>query len=404
MNEIFTSGNSGPNARGDCSVSLILKESGGITLTIKSKVGELFGKSLKNICLEMMEYYGIPDADITLEDSGALPFILRSRIETAVYKAFPDCKPYLSTDQIIHFRVTKKDRSRISRLYLPGNNPKLMINAGLYHADGVILDLEDSVALSKKDEARILVRNALRELNFYTSERMVRINPYPLGIKDLEAVIPQMVNCILIPKCESREDVLRVEMKISDLMADAGLDYQVWLMPIIESAKGVLAAQEISTASKNIVALTIGLEDLTADLGTERTISGEETFISRSMIILAARSAGIQAIDSVFSDVSDLEALKNTALKSRELGFDGMGCIHPRQIPVIHDVYAPTEKEIKKAAAIVKAYEEAEKNGLGVISLGSKMIDAPVLKRALKTIETALEGGLIDKNWREENV
>ena len=404
MNEIFTSGNSGPGARGDCSVSLMLKESGGITLNIKSKVGDLFGKSLKNTCLEMMEYYGIPDADINLEDSGSLPFILRSRIEAAVFKAFPDCKPFLNTDQILYFNVTKKDRSRRSRLYLPGNNPKLMINAGLYHADGIILDLEDSVAPSKKDEARILVRNALRELNFYTSERMVRINPFPLGVHDLEAVIPQMVNCILIPKCESREDVLRVDMKISELMIDAGLDYPIWLMPIIESAKGVLAAQEIATASKNIVALTIGLEDLTADLGTERTINGEETFISRSMIVLAARSAGIQAIDSVFSDVSDMEALKNTALKSRELGFDGMGCIHPRQIPVIHQAYAPSEKEIQKAKAIVKAYEEAEKNGLGVISLGSKMIDAPVLKRALKTIETALENGLIDKNRREENV
>lgn len=404
MNEIFTSGNSGPNAKGDCSVSLILKESGGITLNIKSKVRELFGKSLKNLCLEMMEYYGIPDAEINIEDGGALPFILRSRIEAAVYNAFPDCKPYLNTDQAVYFKPVKKDRTRRSRLYLPGNNPKLMINAGLYDADGIILDLEDSVTPSKKDEARILVRNALCELNFYKSERMVRINPYPVGMKDLEAVIPHKVNCILIPKCESREDVIRADIKISELMSDAGLDHTVWLMPIIESAKGVLSAQEIATASKNIVALTIGLEDLTADLGTERTVTGEETLFSRSMIVLAARSAGIQAIDSVFSDVSNMEALKNTALKSRGLGFDGMGCIHPRQIPVIHQAYAPSEKEIQHAKAIVKAYEDAEKNGLGVISLGSKMIDAPVLKRALKTIETALENGLIDKSWREDNV
>lgn len=404
MNEIFISGNSGPNAKGDCCVSLALKESGGITLTIKSKVEALFGKSLRNLCLEMMEYYGIPDADITLEDTGALPFILRSRIETTVFKAFPDCKPYLNMDQAAHFSPTKKDRLRRSRLYLPGNNPKLMINAGLYQADGIILDLEDSVAPSKKDEARILVRNALRELNFYTSERMVRINPFPLGMKDLEAVIPQKVNCILIPKCESRDDVVRVDMMIGELMTSAGLDHPVWLMPIIESAKGVLAAQEIANASKNIVAITIGLEDLTADLGTERTAAGEETYLSRSLIVLAARSAGIQAIDSVFSDVSDLDTLKNTALESRSLGFDGMGCIHPRQIPVIHEAYAPTEHEIKKAAAIVKAYEDAAKNGLGVVSLGSKMIDAPVLKRALRTMETALESGLIDKNRSDENV
>ncbi|RKY49882.1 MAG: citrate lyase ACP, partial [Candidatus Neomarinimicrobiota bacterium] len=150
-----------------------------------------------------------------------------------------------------------------------------------------------------------------------------------------------------------------------------------------------------------VVALAIGLEDLTADLGTRRTNQGNESYVARSLLVLAARAAGVQAIDSVFSDISDMDALMKTALESKKMGFDGMGCIHPRQIPVIHDAFAPSSSETEKAQAIVMAYEEAEKKGLGVISLGSKMIDAPVLKRAQKTIQLAETLNRIPKNWRE---
>jgi citrate lyase subunit beta / citryl-CoA lyase len=395
LNDIFSSGNTGSSAKGDCYITLDLKESGGITLDLRSKVRDLFGRSMGKMCYDMMEFYGIPDAHICIEDQGALPFTLRSRFEAVVRHAFPDCKPYYEGDHSGYYQPTPKDRPRRSRLYLPGNNPKLMINAGLYHPDGIILDLEDSVAPSKKDEARILVRNALHELNFYSAERMVRINPFPLGIQDLETLIPERVNCVLIPKCESREDVIRVDVKIKELLLEGSQGEPVWLMPILESAKGILAAEAIACASDHVIALAIGLEDLTADLGTQRTDNGRETFLSRSLLVLAARSAGIQAIDSVFSDVSDLEALKNAALESKQMGFDGMGCIHPRQIPVIHHAFTPTAEEIEKARAIVEAYEEAEKKGLGVVSLGSKMVDAPVLKRAQKIMELAEDQGLI---------
>jgi len=401
LSDSFSSGNTGPSARGDCFVTLTLKESGGITLDIRSKVGDLFGKSIRNLCLDMMEYYGIPDAHLSIEDQGALPFTLRARLEAAIRKAFPDCKPFLVTDHSGIFYPSEKDRFRRSRLYLPGNNPKLMINAGLYAADGIILDLEDSVAPSRKDEARILVRNALHELNFGTAERMIRINPFPAGILDLETLIPEKVNCVLIPKCESREDVIRADLKIKEIASESGIDHPVYLIPIVESARGVGAAQEIAEACDTVVALAIGLEDLTADLGTRRTEEGDESFVARSLLVLAARAAGVQATDSVFSDVANMNALEKTALESKKMGFDGMGCIHPRQIPVIHDVFAPTSSEIEKAQAIVMAYEDAEKKGLGVVSLGSKMIDAPVLKRAMKTIRLAETLNRIPKNWRE---
>ncbi len=401
MSDSFTSGNTGASAKGDCCVTLTLKESGGITLDIQSKVRDLFGKTIRSLCFDMMEYYGIPDAHIHLEDQGALPFTLRARLEAAVRQAFPDSKPYIITDHSGFYRPTAKDRFRRSRLYLPGNNPKLMINAGLYHADGVILDLEDSVAPARKDEARILIRNVLHDLNFYSAERMIRINPFPMGIRDLEALIPEKVNCVLIPKCESREDVLKVDVKIIEITSESGFGHPVYLMPILESARGILAAQAIAEASENVVALAIGLEDLTADLGTQRTEEGHETLVARAALLLAARASGVQAIDSVFSGVSDMEALMKAAVHSKKTGFDGMGCIHPRQIPVIHDAFAPTIPEIDQAKGIVMAYEAAEKKGLGVVSLGSKMIDAPVLKRALKTIQLAETLNRIPENWRK---
>ncbi len=160
-------------------------------------------------------------------------------------------------------------------------------------------------------------------------------------------------------------------------------------MPIIESALGVIRAYEIATSSPNICALTIGLEDYTADIGTERTNCGRESFWARSQVVNAARAAGVQPIDSVFSDVSNVEALRLNAGESKALGFDGMGCIHPRQIAVIHQAFAPTQAELAKAKRIVEAFEEAEKKGVGVVSLGSKMIDPPVVKRAQRVVKLA---------------
>jgi len=173
-------------------------------------------------------------------------------------------------------------------------------------------------------------------------------------------------------------------------------------MPIIESALGVIKAYEITSAADNVSSVAIGLEDYTADLGTRRTNEGTESFFARSMVVNAAKAAGIQAIDSVFSDISDMEALKQNVLVSKSLGFDGMGCIHPRQIEVIHKYFAPDKVEIEKGKKIVDAFLKAKEKGLGVVSLGSKMIDAPVVKRAQKTVDLAISLGLINKNWRKE--
>lgn len=394
-------GNQGPGIRSDCYAALEIKKSGGIKILLDSKVDALYKNSIHALAKQILNYYQVENAVLEIIDRGALPLVLAARIEGAIKSCLESREEFLLDMLAENQTSTAKDRRRRSRLYLPGNTPHLMLNAGIHKPDAVILDLEDSVAPDKKPEARLVVRNALRGINFYGAERMVRINQLPLGLVDLEYVVPHYVNLILLPKCETAAQVQEVDQKITDLLADYGHLHPVYVMPIIESALGVVNAYSIASASERVAALAIGLEDYTADLGAARTREGVESFYARNALVNAAKAAGIQAIDSVFSDVADMEALRSVVLESKSLGFDGMGCIHPRQIKVIHTAFAPTEKEIEKACKIVLAFDDATAKGLGVVSLGSKMIDPPVVARALKTIDAALESELLVENWKE---
>ncbi len=396
-------GNKGDKIRSDCWVSLKVGDGiKGVNLNLESKVKVLYGDSIKDLIFDMMKFFGIEDVEIEMIDTGALPFVIMARIEAAIKRLGLDKgKKYLPSWEY-EFKRSERDRFRRSRLYLPGDQPKFFLNAAIHKPDGLILDLEDSVAPPAKDAARILVRNALRSIDFKGAERMVRINQLPLGYEDLEEVIPQKVDLILIPKVEFPEQIKEIDRKVDEILKENPDTFDPYYMPIIESAAGVMNAYSIAKASKRIVALAIGLEDYTADIGTQRTNEGRESFFARSMLVNAAKAAGIQAIDTVFSDVNDMEGLRESVIEAKSLGFDGKGCIHPRQIRVIHEAFAPTEKEIEKAKKIVLAFEEAERKGLGVVSLGSKMIDPPVVKRALRTINLALKEGLINENWRDE--
>lgn len=396
-----SAGNLGPGIRSDCFAALEIKSSGGIKIYLTSKVKALFNKSIHKLAEDILDHYQVKDAVLEITDRGALPFVLAARIEAAVKGCLETEEEYLLDIIPENQSQTNRDETRRSRLYLPGNTPKLMLNAGIHQPDGIILDLEDSVAVDKKSEARLVVRNALRGVNFYGAERMVRVNKLPQGLEDLNYVVPHHVNLILLPKCESADQVMQVDQRISQILADRSLDYPVFIMPIIESALGVVKAFEIASASDRVAALAIGLEDYTADLGVARTRDGVESFYARVQLVNAAKAAGIQAIDSVFSDVADMDGLKDVVLESKSLGFNGMGCIHPRQIRVIHKAYAPTELEINKAKKIVLAFDDATSRGLGVVSLGSKMIDPPVVIRAQKTIDLALKSDFLPENWKE---
>jgi citrate lyase subunit beta/citryl-CoA lyase len=224
---------------------------------------------------------------------------------------------------------------------------------------------------------------------------MVRINQLPLGLEDLAEVASESPDLILIPKVEKPEQVREVDRIVTEIKARAGLLRPIWIMPILESALGIENAFTIATASENVAALTIGLEDYTADLGVVKTPDGEESRYARSRVVNAAHAAGVQAIDSVFSDVADMDGLRRWGEASRAAGFEGMGCIHPGQIRVIHEAFQPTLAEVEKARRVVAAFEDAQSKGLAVVSLGSKMIDPPVVQRALKLVERAKAMGVI---------
>ena len=401
-NKIATAGNTGKKVRSDCFVTLELKDSGGINIDQKSKVQVIFGESNIKLCKDILSFFGIENANLTLEDTGALPLVIAARIEAAVKQLIDTDKEYL-LDLIEENKYTsEREQFRFSRLYLPGNTPSMMLNAGIHDPNGIILDLEDSVAFNKKKEAQLLVRNALRGINFYGAERMVRINQFPKGLEDIKYLIPHNVHMLLVPKCEGADQINQLEVKIGELKKQHNVERPIYLMPIIESALGVEKAFEIATASENVVALAIGLEDYTADLGAKRTNEAVESFYARTRLVNACKAARIQAIDSVFSDVGDMEALRENVKVSKGLGFEGMGCIHPRQIKVIHESFAPEADEIEKAKKVVNAFIDATEKGLGVVSLGTKMIDPPVVKRAEKTIHLAISLGMIAENWREE--
>lgn len=393
-------GRKGDDVRSDLWVSVELHTADGIVVDLSSRVEPYYGDAIRDQVRRVVSAGGVEHARVIVEDQGALPFAIAARVEAAVRRAGIETGGAgLPADRVELPPASSRNRLRRSRLYLPGNEPKYFINAGLHGPDGVILDLEDSVHPSEKDAARVLVRNALRSVDFQGAERMVRINPLPPGHEDLEAVVPERPDVILIPKVESAEQVREVDADISSIAGSAG-PRPIWLMPILETALGIERAFEIARSSERVAAVTLGLEDYAADIGVPKSAGGEESLYARMRAVNAARAAGVQPIDSVFGQVDDLEGLRRWCERSRRLGFVGMGCLHPRQIPVIHDAYNPGAAEIDKARRIVDAFERASAAGLGVVSLGSKMIDPPVIRQAQRLVEQARELGLIDDEDR----
>lgn len=285
-------------------------------------------------------------------------------------------------------------------MFVPGNNPSMMQDAYIYGADSLMLDLEDSVTLAEKDAARRLVYHALKEVNYGTTEMVVRINPLntPYGVKDIEAVVKAGVDVIRMPKTETAEEVREVEAEIERVEREIGVPVgKTQIMAAIESALGVINAYSIATSSKRMMGIALGAEDYCANLKTNRSKDGAELLLARETIVVAARAAGIDALDTVFSDMNDMETFKNEVAFIKKLGFDGKSIINPRQIDIVHEIFAPSQKEIDKARLILNAIKEAERKGSGVISLNGKMVDKPVVIRAQRCIDIAIASGLITK-------
>ncbi|MDR0759017.1 MAG: citrate (pro-3S)-lyase subunit beta [Treponema sp.] len=295
------------------------------------------------------------------------------------------------------YGIAEMKQLRRTMLYVPGNNPGMIQDAGIYQADCIMFDLEDSVSVNEKDAARFLVFQALQTCSFPQKELVVRINdPHTrLGKDDLEAIVRTRKAVIRLPKTECAQDLIDCEAQIEAIEKEIGAEIgSTRMMAAVESAAGVLNAKEIAFASKRLIGIAIGAEDYVTDLKTTRSPEGIELLFGRSMVLLAARAAGIDAIDTVFSDVNDEEGLRREAVLIRQLGFDGKSIINPRQIKIIHEVFTPGEKDIKKALAVLEAIKEAEKNRSGVISLNGKMIDKPVVERARRFLDLARAAGI----------
>ena len=282
-------------------------------------------------------------------------------------------------------------RLRRSMLFVPGNNPGMIRDAHIYGSDSIMFDLADSVSINEKDAARFLVYNALSNLKYGNKELVVRINDLSsgLGIQDLEAIVRAKPDVIRLPKTECAQDVIDCEREIERIEREAGIPVgTTGMMAAIESGRGVLNAMEIALSSKRLIGIALGAEDYVTDLKTVRS-DGTELFFARCMILNAARAAGIDAIDTVYSDVNNEEGFVKEARLIRQLGFDGKSVINPRQIPPLHQVFMPSEKDLTKARAVIEAAEEAERRGSGVISLNGKMIDKPIVTRARYLLDLA---------------
>lgn len=283
-------------------------------------------------------------------------------------------------------------------MFVPGNNPGMMQDAYIYRPDSIMLDLEDSVTMAEKDAARLLVHNALKTIDYGTTEMVVRINPLntPYGKKDIEAVVKAGVHVIRMPKTETAEEVVEVEREIEKVEREIGCLGRTQIMAAIESTLGVVNAYAIATASnKRMMGIALGAEDYCANLKTQRSPEGMELLMARQTIVVAARAAGIDALDTVYSNLNDMETFRKEVELIHQLGFDGKSIINPRQIEIINEVFTPTQKAIDKALAVIAAIKEAERKGSGVIAVNGKMVDRPVVIRAQRVIDLAMASGVI---------
>ncbi len=286
---------------------------------------------------------------------------------------------------------------RRSMLFLPGNNPNMLINGNCLGSDAVIFDLEDAVSPAEKDAARILVRNTMRYMDFHGCEIIVRINSIDTAFwqKDIDEILPYKPGLVLLPKTSSAADVLAADAYMTEVEQKLGLPQNtVGLMPLIETAMGVENAFAIASATKRVKALFLGAEDLTADLQCKRTKEGREIEYARTRLVVAARAAGVDVYDTPFTDVNDDEGIVKDAQLAKALGFTGKASISPRHVEVINDVFSPTQKEVDYAYEVMDAIELAKSQGKGAIALHGKMIDAPIVARAQQTIAMAQALGM----------
>lgn len=286
---------------------------------------------------------------------------------------------------------------RRSMLFVPGSNAAMLSNSFIYKPDAIMFDLEDAVALKEKDSARMLVAHALKNPFYQDIETVVRVNPLDsaFGLADLNAVVRAGVDVVRLPKTDTAQDVVDMDNAITEIEKQCGrIVGSTKLLAAIESPLGVTQANDIAKASSRLIGIALGAEDYVRNLKTERSPDGVELLFARCAILQAARAAGIMAFDTVFSNADDEEGFLREASLIKQLGFDGKSLINPRQIELIHNLYAPSQKDVDFAKRVISAAEQAEKEGLGVVSLNGKMVDSPIIERAKLVLQRAALSGI----------
>ncbi|MFD3155664.1 HpcH/HpaI aldolase/citrate lyase family protein [Haloimpatiens sp. FM7330] len=280
---------------------------------------------------------------------------------------------------------------RRTMLFMPGNNPGMLQNAGILGADSIILDLEDAVSITEKDSARLLVSEAIKNIDYSGVEVVVRVNPLDteFGPKDIDVIARVKPEVLMIPKA-TEEQMKQVDEVLNKIEDEEGFEKgSIKLFALIETAFGLETVYDVIGASKRVQGVLLGGEDLTSDFGVKRTKKGDEILYARNRVATACRAMKVDAIDTPFTDTNDYKGLEEDTKKAKSLGMTGKSSINPRQIDTIHSVFAPMEEEIKYAVRVLQAKEEAEKEGKGVFALDGKMVDAPVINRAKTTYELA---------------
>lgn len=269
-----------------------------------------------------------------------------------------------------------------SMLFVPGNSLRMIAKAATLPADAIIFDLEDAVPLPDKETARIMVRDSIKAVKSGGAYVFVRVNGLATGLtaEDLKFIVVEGLDGVLLPKAGTGADVIELSSLLEAMERKRGIEpSSVKIVPLVETAKGVVNAYEIASASERIAAVAFGAGDYYGDLGrsvASLTSEQSELLYARSQTVVGSRAAGVQALDTVFFGLlSDSEGLAREALLARQLGFKGKLLIHPAQIGVVNRIFSPSAEEAEEAKKIVVAFEEAESRGLGAISLEGKMID-----------------------------
>lgn len=290
-------------------------------------------------------------------------------------------------------------RARRTMLFAPANNPKMLTMAHLYEPDCILFDLEDAIKYAEKDAARDLLAEALKTIDYGETEIFARINPLSseFGKTDVEVLVPAGLRKMRLAMCETPEQVLELDQLLTKVEKEHGIEEgSCKIQCSLETPLAVMNATAIATASPRVTSISFGAEDFTRTLGAERTKEGKEIFTARSLVVMAAAIAGVDAIDTVWSDLSDEEGFKQEVKNAMQMGFAGKSCIHPSQIKLVHEVFTPTEEELKKSLEIVRAAEECDISKGGVITVNGKMVDIPVIAKAQKVVRLAKSAGMID--------